>query len=48
MKQKINTNNGSSRKAFILLFFFPLLLGGKRKGEKYNQSHGKKKQCLSA
>ena len=32
---------------FILLFFFPLLLGGKRKGEKNNQSRGQK-SCLSA
>ena len=32
---------------FILLFFFPLFLGGKRKGEKNNQSRGLK-SCLSA
>ena len=31
---------------FIFLFFFPLFLGGKRKGEKNNQSRGQK-QCLS-
>ena len=30
----------------ILLFFFHLFLGGKRKGEKKNQSHGQK-ACLS-
>ena len=46
MKQKIYTNNGSSRKAFILLFFFPLLLGWKRKGDKYNQSHCKKNNAF--
>ena len=32
---------------FILLFFFPLFWGGKRKGEKNNQSRGQK-TCLSA
>ena len=32
---------------FILLFFFPLFLGGKRKGEENNQSVGQK-SCLSA
>ena len=32
---------------FILLFFSPLFLGGKRKGEQNNQSCGQK-SCLSA
>ena len=32
---------------FILIFFFPLCLGGKRKDEKNNQSRGQK-VCLSA
>ena len=32
---------------FILLSFFPLFLGGKRKGENNKQSHGQK-SCLSA
>ena len=32
---------------FILLFFFPLFLGGKRKGEKNNQSRCQK-SCFSA
>jgi hypothetical protein len=31
----------------ILLFFFPLFLGGKRKGEKNSHSRGQK-SCLSA
>ena len=32
---------------FIIFFFFPLFLGGKRKGENNNQSRGQK-SCLSA
>ena len=33
---------------FILLFFFPLFLGGKRKGEKNNPARQDFKSCLSA
>ena len=47
-RDRAKTHNLKSRfLLFILLFFPSIFLGGKRKGEKNNQSRGQK-SCLSA